>query len=73
MSHLPRCFSLSRELLTLALTAYLSAHLVYATLTNLLMRLSFADTLPCYPFTKDDAFILHEDKIPNLLFAGNQV
>lgn len=29
------------------------------------------DTLPCYPFTDKDPFIISEDRLPNLLFSGN--
>lgn len=30
------------------------------------------DTMPCYPFVDHDPFIIASNRIPNILFAGNQ-
>jgi DNA polymerase delta subunit 2 len=30
------------------------------------------DTLPCYPFTDRDPFVIEQDSLPDVLFAGNQ-
>jgi hypothetical protein len=31
------------------------------------------DTLPCYPYTENEPFVIRKDAPPHILFAGNQV
>jgi hypothetical protein len=46
----------------------ISSEFIITIISNL-----YIDTLACYPYEEDDPFIINEQCLPKLYFAGNQV